>query len=115
MQQLEEEGVIRVLRRPHGVGEPIIGVVGQLQLEVAEERLTNEFGCRVERSEVSYDACRAIDPDDEPKIPEWRSLEVVHDGIGRRLVLATSTYVFDRLDREVPGLRWLAPGTVPEA
>jgi peptide chain release factor 3 len=62
MQQLEEEGVIRVLRRPHGVGEPIIGVVGQLQLEVAEERLTNEFGCRVERSEVAFDACRAIEP-----------------------------------------------------
>ncbi|MGZ8564109.1 MAG: peptide chain release factor 3 [Candidatus Limnocylindria bacterium] len=110
MQQLEEEGVIRVLRRPDGMGEPIIGVVGQLQLEVAEERLTNEFGCRVERSEVSYDACRAIDPEDEPKIPDWRSLEVVHDGMGRRLVLATSTYVFDRLDREVPGLRWLEPG-----
>jgi peptide chain release factor 3 len=107
MQQLEEEGVIRVLRRPDGMEEPIIGVVGQLQLEVAEERLTNEFGCRVQRSEVSYDACRAIDPEDAARVPDWRSLEVVHDGIGRRLVLATSTYVFDRLDREVPGLRWL--------
>lgn len=109
MQQLEEEGVIRVLRRPHGVGEPIIGVVGQLQLEVAEERLRNEFGCRVERSEVAFDACRQIDPADAERVPDWRSLEVVTDGIGRRLVLATSTYVFDRLDREVPNLRWRTP------
>jgi hypothetical protein len=32
----------------------------------------------------------------------------VEDNTGRRLVLATSVYVFDRLDRDVPGLRWQA-------
>ena len=110
MQQLEEEGVIRVLRRSDGVGDPIIGVVGELQLEVAQERLVNEFGCRVERSEVAYDACRAIDPEDAARIPSWRNLDVVEDGIGRRLVLATSTFVFERLDREIPDLRWRAAG-----
>ncbi len=110
MQQLEEEGVIRVLRRADGVGDPIIGVVGELQLEVAQERLTNEFGCRVERSEVAYDACREIDPDDATRIPAWRNLEVVDDGIGRRLVLATSGFVFERLDREIPDLRWQTAG-----
>ncbi len=106
MRQLEEEGVIRVLRRGDGMGDPIIGVVGQLQLEVAEERLTNEFGCRVERGETPYDACREIDPEDAARVPAWRNLEVVDDGIGRRLVLATSTFVFERLDREVTDLRW---------
>ena len=110
MRQLEEEGVIRVLRRPHGVGDPIIGVVGQLQLEVAEERLTTEFGCRVERSDASFDACRAIDPTDVPRLPAWRSLELVEDGTGRQLVLATSSFVFDRLDREVPDMRWQTTG-----
>ncbi|MBW3612581.1 MAG: GTP-binding protein, partial [Chloroflexi bacterium] len=106
MQQLEEEGVIRVLRRADGAGDPIIGVVGELQLEVAQERLTTEFGCRVERSEVAYEACRAIDPEDATRVPAWRNLQVVEDGNGRRLVLATSSFVFERLDREVPNLRW---------
>ena len=110
MRQLEEEGVIRVLRRQGGVGDPIIGVVGQLQLEVAEERLTNEFGCRVERSDTAFDVCRMIEPSDAERVPAWRTLEVVDDGIGRRLVLATSSFVFERLDREVPGLRWLTTG-----
>ena len=108
MRQLEEEGVIRVLRRPDQTGDPIIGVVGQLQLEVAEERLTTEFGCRVERGATSYGACRALDPADVERIPAWRNLEVVEDGTGRRLVLATSGFVFDRLDRDIPGLRWQA-------
>jgi peptide chain release factor 3 len=108
MRQLEEEGVIRVLRRPDGMAEPIIGVVGELQLEVAQERLANEFGCTVERAEVSFSACRAIDPADVPRLPAQRNMEVVEDNTGRRLVLATSVYVFDRLDRDVPGLRWQA-------
>jgi len=107
MRQLEEEGVIRVLRRPDGMGDPLVGVVGELQLEVAEERLANEFGSRVERGAVAYDACRAIDPADAARVPAWRNLEVVEDGTGRRLVLATSSFVFERLDREVPGLHWL--------
>ncbi len=110
MRQLEEEGVIRVLRRQGGVGDPIIGVVGQLQLEVAEERLTDEFGCPVERTETAFDVCRMIDPADAERVPAWRTLEVVDDGIGRRLVLATSSFVLERLDREVPGLRWLTTG-----
>lgn len=111
IRQLEEEGVIRVLHRPHGVGDPIIGVVGQLQLEVAEERLANEFGCRVKRSEASFAACRAIDAADVARLPDWRGLELVADGNGRQLVLATSSFVFDRLDREVPDLRWLTVAT----
>jgi peptide chain release factor 3 len=114
MQQLEEEGVIRVLRRAHGMAEPIIGVVGELQLEVAQERLANEFGCTVERGEVGYTCCRAIDPDDAARLPAQRNLEVVEDVTGRRLVLATNAYVFERLDRDVPGLRWQATGVGEE-
>jgi peptide subunit release factor RF-3 len=106
MRQLSEEGVIRVLRRSDGMGEPIVGVVGELQLEVAVERLTNEFGCRVERHPVPWEACRAIDVDDADRVPAWRNLEVVTDGSGRTLVLATSSFVFERLDREVADLRW---------
>lgn len=106
MRQLEEEGVIRVLRRPDGTGDPIIGVVGLLQLEVAEERLTHEFGCRVERGEVGYAACRAIEPADAARLPSSRAIEVMDDGNGRRLVLATNAYVFERLDRDISGLRW---------
>jgi peptide chain release factor 3 len=110
MQQLEEEGVIRVLRRADGMAEPIIGVVGELQLEVAQERLATEFGCTVERGEVAYTCCRAIDAADVGRLPPQRNLEVVEDVTGRRLVLATNVYVFERLDRDVPGLRWQATG-----
>ncbi|HET7636619.1 MAG TPA: peptide chain release factor 3, partial [Candidatus Limnocylindria bacterium] len=110
MRQLEEEGVIRVLRRPSGMGDPLVGVVGELQLEVAVERLTNEFGCRVERHAAAWEACRLIDTADAGRVPPWRTLDVVTDGSGRTLVLATSSFVFERLDRDLPDLRWHIPG-----
>ncbi|HSK93241.1 MAG TPA: peptide chain release factor 3 [Candidatus Angelobacter sp.] len=110
MRQLSEEGVIRVLRRPDGMGDPIVGVVGELQLEVAVERLTNEFACRVERRATPWEACRAIDPGDASRVPAWRHLEVVTDGSGRTLVLATSRFVFERLDRDIADLRWQVDG-----
>ncbi|CAN5521935.1 peptide chain release factor 3 [soil metagenome] len=46
--QLDEEGVVHVLRRPHrGDQEPILGAVGMLQFEVARYRMEAEFGCPV--------------------------------------------------------------------
>ncbi len=115
MRQLEEEGVIRVLRRPSGMGDPLVGVVGELQLEVAVERLTNEFGCRVERGAAAWEACRLIDPAEAGRVPPWRTLDVVTDGSGRTLVLATSSFVFERLDRDLPDLRWQARGVIGTA
>jgi peptide subunit release factor RF-3 len=87
------------------MGDPLVGVVGELQLEVAVERLTNEFRCRVERHAAAWEACRLIDAADAGRVPPWRTLDVVTDGSGRTLVLATSSFVFERLDRDLPDLR----------
>ena len=48
--QLEEEGLIQVVFPVHGRREPILGVVGPLQLEVVEARLKQEYNvdCKVE-------------------------------------------------------------------
>ena len=115
MRQLEEEGVIRVLHRPDGMGEPMVGVVGELQLEVAVERLTSEFGCRVERHATPWEVCRAIDPRDASRVPAQRNLALVTDGSGRTLVLATNSFALDRLDREMPELRWQPAGVDTDA
>ncbi len=50
LRQLEEEGLMQVLFPLIGGREPILGVVGQLQLEVVEVRLRQEYGvnCRIE-------------------------------------------------------------------
>ena len=59
--QLDEEGVVHVLRRP-GVGdqEPFLGAVGDLQFEVARYRLESDFGCPVAMEPMPWVAARLV-------------------------------------------------------
>ncbi len=63
VRQLAEEGTIQVYRRPNiGTEETIIGVVGQLQFEVFEYRLKNEYGVDLIMNTLPYRYIRWIEP-----------------------------------------------------
>jgi peptide chain release factor 3 len=49
--QLAEEGLLQVFMPVHGVRNPIVGVIGALQLDVIQARMTSEYGiaCTVDR------------------------------------------------------------------
>lgn len=66
--ELQEEGAIHVFRDLNvGVEAPVVGVVGQLQFEVLEYRLRDEYGVDVQINTLPYDIVRWI-PKDEEKI-----------------------------------------------
>ncbi|HVJ47860.1 MAG TPA: peptide chain release factor 3 [Desulfitobacterium sp.] len=66
IQELQEEGAIHVFRDLNvGVEAPVIGVVGQLQFEVLEYRLREEYGVEVEISHLPYEIVRWIIKDEE--------------------------------------------------
>jgi peptide chain release factor 3 len=83
--QLAEEGLLQVFMPIHGVRHPIVGVIGSLQLDVIEARLSSEYGIQCTADRLPHVAARW------PVVPE-----------GRRLSLPTSgvIQVVDRLDRE---------------
>jgi len=58
VRELEEEGLMQVVYPVYGRREPILGVVGPLQLDVVEARLKQEYNaeCRVEH--LKYTAMR---------------------------------------------------------
>ncbi|MGE3273887.1 MAG: peptide chain release factor 3 [Vicinamibacterales bacterium] len=66
VRELEEEGLMQVVYGITGRREPILGVVGPLQLDVVEARLKQEYNadCRIER--MKYTAMRWLkgDPKD---------------------------------------------------
>jgi peptide chain release factor 3 len=63
LRQLDEEGVVHVLRRPElGEQEPLFAGVGQLQFEVASYRLANEFGANVVLEPAPWQLARGIEP-----------------------------------------------------
>ncbi len=59
--QLATEGAVQTFRRADGIGEEVIvGVVGQLQFEVLQYRLKNEYGVEVRVTPLSFTAVRWV-------------------------------------------------------
>ena len=57
--QLDEEGVVQILRQPDvGDQAPILAAVGPLQFDVVKYRLENEFGAPVELNPTSWTTAR---------------------------------------------------------
>jgi peptide chain release factor 3 len=101
--QLDEEGVVHVLRRP-GVGdqEPILGAVGELQFEVARYRLEHEFGCPVTMTGTPWVASRRV-VGATADVAGY-GISFVEDSRGQTIALFESATTLQRaLDKAPPG------------
>jgi peptide chain release factor 3 len=69
LQQLDEEGVVRLLQRG-GVQDPrpVLGGVGALQFEVAVQRMQDEFGAEIRLDPLPWTEARLIDLEDVPTV-----------------------------------------------
>jgi len=88
--QLSEEGAIQVFKQPDiGVEELIIGAVGELQFDVLEHRLRNEYGVdiRIQRLSLKYARWIENNIDDPYKLNLTSSTMVVEDKLGRLVLL----------------------------
>lgn len=104
--QLDEEGVVQVLRDPDlGDQAPVLAAVGPMQFEVAVHRLQTEFGAPVELSPTAYTVARLTDAESEPKLRAMRGVDVLRRSDGARLALFESRYWLDRLEADHPELR----------
>jgi len=104
--QLDEEGVVQVLRNEmRGDQAPILAAVGPMQFEVVAYRLQSEFGAEVELEPTAYRVCRLTDDDGRERLKSMRGVEVLERSDGALLALFESTYWLDRLVAEEPDLR----------
>lgn len=110
--QLDEEGVIHVLRRPEfGDTEPILAGVGQLQFEVAEHRFVHEFGCPVRMEPLAWEIARRIDAAAvDPLRGQFKTL-VVTDSHGRHMALFASPVALEKAERDHPDIDFEPLGT----
>lgn len=93
LRQLDEEGVVHVLRRPeHGDQEPVLAGVGQLQFEVAAYRLSAEFGAEVIVEPAPWRLARGVDESATQRLRGQRGVEVASDRHGRWLALFESPH-----------------------
>jgi len=63
VRQLEEEGLMQVVFPVHGRRDPILGVVGPLQLDIVEARLKQEYGVECKIDPIAYVAMRWVTAD----------------------------------------------------
>ncbi|MEJ7585695.1 MAG: peptide chain release factor 3 [Acidimicrobiales bacterium] len=103
--QLDEEGVVQVLRDPDlGDQAPVLAVVGPMQFDVALHRLEHEFGAPVELSPTTYRVARRTDAASAPALRAMRGVSVLSRADGTMLALFESTYWLERVLADQPEL-----------
>lgn len=105
IEQLDEEGVIQVLfsdRR--GAQAPILGAVGPMQFEVAEQRLAAEFGAPITLSALDYEIACATNAQSAAILESRSDCEVVARSDGEMLVLFASSWWLRKIQTDFPQL-----------
>jgi peptide chain release factor 3 len=105
LQQLDEEGVVQVLRDPDmGDADPILAAVGQLQFEVLAHRLAHEFNSPVEILHADYQAIRVTDKESTGRLREIGGIRILRRSDDVLVALFQSKYRLQRLETDEPEL-----------
>jgi peptide chain release factor 3 len=105
LQQLDEEGVVQVLRDPDmGDADPILAAVGQLQFEVLAHRLAHEFNAPTEILNADYQAIRITDKESSPRLREIGGIRILRRSDDALVALFQSRYRLQRLESDEPSL-----------
>jgi peptide chain release factor 3 len=103
--QLDEEGVVQVLRDPDlGDQAPMLAAVGPMQFDVASWRLEHEFGAPSELRITGYKIARRTDEESAKSLRSMRGVSVMHRSDGALLALFESPYWLERLQADQPKL-----------
>ncbi len=101
--QLEQEGVVQVLRSQlRGDQAPVLAAVGPMQFEVAEHRMGAVFGAPVHLDHLGYSVARRTRPDDVATLDAQRGIEVLARGDGVLLALFPDRWRLQWLQRDHP-------------
>ena len=106
--QLMDEGVAQLFVNQFN-GRKIIGTVGQLQFEVIQYRLENEYNARCRWEPLNlYKACW-IESDDEAELKAFKKRKyqfMARDREGRDVFLADSSYVLQMAQNDFKHIRF---------
>jgi peptide chain release factor 3 len=118
LEQLAEEGAIQVFKMMMGA-EYVVGVVGQLQLDVMKHRLLNEYSVEADYESVEFTTARWITPRTEGKTAEEvrkimeqftrkNDLNLAIDAHGDLAYLAPNKWNLAKVEERFPDVRFAA-------
>lgn len=105
LSQLDEEGVVQVLRDPDmGEADPVLAAVGQLQFEVFAHRLEHEFNAPGRIEPAGYQAIRLTDEQSVDRLRRIGGIRIMKRGDGALVALFENRYRLQRLMSDEPEL-----------
>jgi len=110
LDQLAEEGVVQIFRPLDG-SPPVVGVVGQLQLDVLQSRLAAEYGVPAGFDATQWSLLRWVTSADRPALERFmvaNRRDAAEDHDGEPVVFFTSEWRRQRAAEEFPELRFHA-------
>jgi len=110
LEDLAEEGVTQVLR-PISGGQSIVGVVGQLQLDVLSSRIGAEYGIHVGFEAAPYETARWVSSEDASLLKtfvERNRANIAEDRDGAAVFLARNAWELTRAIEESPVIKFSA-------
>ena len=100
----------QVFRRMIGA-DYIVGVVGQLQLEVLQARILKEYNVPISFENINFEMARWVRSDDKKALEQFitaQKLEFAEDKDGDPVYLAQSAWSLGRAQRDNPKVEFLA-------
>jgi peptide chain release factor 3 len=108
LRQLEEEGLMQLFYIEGQRREPVVGVVGALQLDVITSRLRTEYGVDAQLDSATYTAARWVADADIRIPPLGGGAAVALDRRERRVILFASEWEVQYFERQHPSIKLLA-------
>ena len=107
--QLAEEGAVQIFfRRGQGALDPVVAVVGVLQLDVLQGRLAGEYSVNVQVERLGFNHARWLEGiEDQAKAARTIVGTHVNDTEGHPVVLLRNDWELGVAERENPGVRFL--------
>ena len=108
LSDLAEEGVTQVFR-PRVGAQWIVGVVGQLQLDVLVSRIQNEYQVAIALEAAPYETARWLAADEAQKLKEFEKSQqanLADDRDGCPVFLARNAWELDYIAKKWPHIRF---------
>ncbi len=117
LDQLAEEGVVQIFSKPHQSNVRVLGVVGQLQLEVLQYRMEHEYNAKCNYKPIDLTIAHWITSDDKKALETFvdeHSRRILIDIRGTHIFMSDSPWYFERIKGANPAIRFYATSEMIE-
>jgi peptide chain release factor 3 len=118
LNQLAEEGVVQIFQKPHRANVRVLGVVGQLQLEVLKYRLEHEYSASCRYEAVEFTNAYWISSDDKKVLElfiEEQSRKILIDHRGTHILMTENPWMLDRIKAQNPKIKFYVTSDMVES